>query len=104
PTRDGIIIFRADVTERKKQEELAREREAKLAESQDRLRLATEAADIGTFDFFPQTGELQFSDRSRELFGIPPDAEIDYETYLAGVHPDDRHIVHETVRSVREPG
>ena len=53
PTKDGIVIFRADITERKKQEALAHEREAKLKESQDRLRLATEAADIGTFDFYP---------------------------------------------------
>ena len=75
PTTDGIVIFRADITERKRHEELAREREAKLKESQDRLRLATEAADIGTFDFYPKTGELQFSDRSRELFGIPPEAD-----------------------------
>ncbi len=75
-----------------------------MKESQDRLRLATEAADIGTFDFFPKTRELQFSDRSRELFGIPPEAEVTYETYLAGVHPDDRHIVHETVQRVRQPG
>jgi len=104
PTKDGMIIFRADVTERKKQEQLAREREAKLKESQDRLRLATEAADIGTFDFFPKTRELQFSDRSRELFGIPPEMEVTYEIYLAGVHPDDRHIVTETVQRVRQPG
>ena len=104
PTKDGMIIFRADVTERKKQEQFAREREAKLKESQDRLRLATEAADIGTFDFFPNTRELQFSDRSRELFGIPPEMEVTYEIYLAGVHPDDRHIVTETVQRVRQPG
>ena len=104
PTKDGIVIFRADITERKQQEQLAQEREAKLRESQDRLRLATEAADIGTFDFFPSTGELQFSDRSRELFGIPAGVKVSYETYLAGVHPDDRHIVHETVRDVRQPG
>jgi PAS domain S-box-containing protein len=104
PTKDGIVIFRGDITERKKQEELAHEREAKLKESQDRLRLATEAADIGTFDFFPKTGELQFSDRSRELFGIPPEMKVTYETYLAGVHPEDRHIVHETVQRVRQPG
>lgn len=104
PTKNGIVIFRADITERKKQEQLAHEREAKLRESQERLQLATEAADIGTFDFFPSTGELQFSDRSRELFGIPPDMNVTYETYLAGVHPDDRHIVHETVARVRQPG
>jgi PAS domain S-box-containing protein len=104
PTKEGIVIFRADITERKKQEELAHEREAKLRESQERLQLATEAADIGTFDFFPATGELQFSDRSRQMFGIPPEMKVTYETYLAGVHPDDRHIVHETVARVRQPG
>jgi PAS domain S-box-containing protein len=104
PTGDGIVIFRADITERKRHEELAREREAKLKESQERLLLATEAADIGTFDFDPKTGELEFSDRSRELFGIPPETRMTYDIYLAGVHPDDRHIVHETVQRVRMPG
>ena len=79
PTKGGIVIFRGDITERKKQEQLAREREAELRESQDRLRLATEAADIGTFDFFPQTGELQLSDRSKELFGMPPETPVTYE-------------------------
>jgi PAS domain S-box-containing protein len=103
PTKEGIVIFRGDITERKKQEELSQEREAKLKESQDRLRLATEAADIGTFDFFPKTGELQLSDRSKELFGIPSEAKMTYETYLAGVHPGDRHIVRETVQRVRQP-
>jgi len=29
---------------------------------------------------------------------------VTYETYLAGVHSDDRHIVHETVHRVRQPG
>ncbi len=104
PTKDGILIFRADVTERKKQEQLAHEREAKLRESQERLQLATAAADIGTFDFFPSTGELEFSERSRQMFGILPDTKLTYETYLNGVHPDDRHIVHETVARVRQPG
>jgi PAS domain S-box-containing protein len=104
PTKDGIVIFRADITERKRQEAIAHERETKLRESQERLQLATEAADIGTFDFFPSTGELQFSDRSRQLFGIPPEMKVSYETYLTGVHPDDRHIVHETVERVGQPG
>ena len=104
PAKGGIVIFRADITERKTQEQLSQEREAKLKESQDRLRVATEAADIGTFDFYPQTGVLQLSDRSRELFGIPPEMTVTYEAYLAGVHPDDRHIVHETVQRVRQPG
>lgn len=104
PSKNGIVIFRADVTERREQERLANERETKLRESQERLRLATAAADIGTFDFYPSTGELEFSERSRELFGIPPEMAVTYETYLNGVHPDDRHIVHDTVARVRQPG
>jgi PAS domain S-box-containing protein len=104
PSKNGIVIFRADVTERREQERLAHERETKLRESQERLRLATEAADIGTFDFYPSTGKLEFSERSRQLFGIPPEMAVTYETYLNGVHPDDRHIVHETVARVRQPG
>ena len=104
PGSPGKHAVAALISERKKQEELAREREAKLKESQERLLLATEAADIGTFDFDPKTGELEFSDRSRELFGIPPETQMTYDIYLAGVHPDDRHIVHETVQRVRTPG
>jgi PAS domain S-box-containing protein len=104
PAKEGIVIFRADITEQKKQEAEAHEREAKLRESRERLQLATEAADIGTFDFIPNTGELLFSERSRQMFGIPPEVKMTYETYLNGVHPDDRHIVHETVERVRQPG
>jgi PAS domain S-box-containing protein len=104
PSKDGIVIFRADITEQKKKEALAHEGEAKLRESQERLQLATEAADIGTFDFFPNSGELQLSERSRQMFGIPPEVKVTYETYLDGVHPEDRHIVHETVERVRQPG
>jgi PAS domain S-box-containing protein len=103
PTKDGIVIFRADITDQKKQEALAQEREARLRESQERLQLATEAADIGTFDFFPSTGELQFSNRSRQIFGIPPEMKLNYDTYLAAIHPDDRHVVYETLGRVRQP-
>ena len=44
PTKGGIVIFRADVTEKRRREE-------RLKESEDLLRLATDAAGIGTFDY-----------------------------------------------------
>ncbi|MGI8819411.1 MAG: ATP-binding protein [Chthoniobacterales bacterium] len=103
PTKGGIVIFRADITPRKEQELLTRETESKLRESEDRLRLATEAAAIGTFDYFPQSGALEFSERAMELFGLPAKARPDYEAYLAAIHPDDRHIAHETVQRVLQP-
>ena len=104
PTKGGIVVFRADISARKEQELLARESELKLKESEDLLRLATEAAAIGTFDYYPQTGELRLSERGKELFGLAADAQPDYETYLAALHPEDRHVASETVRRVLDPG
>ena len=67
-----------------------REMEERLRIGEDRLRLATESAAIGTWDFNPITGVLLWDARCKELFGLPPDASVDYETFLAGLHPDDR--------------
>ena len=104
PTREGLVIFRGDVTERKKQEELLRESERRLHVLEQQSRLAVEAADVGIFDFYPPTGELRWSERCNELFGLPPQTRVDYNTYLSGIHPDDRHIIEETVEGVARPG
>jgi PAS domain S-box-containing protein len=104
PTGDGIVIFRADITDRKETEVRLRETGQKLKEMEERVRLAVEAADVGTFDFYPPTGELKWSPRCNEIFGLPPDAAADYATYVSGVHPEDRHIIHETVAGVLQPG
>ena len=103
PTKEGLVIFRADVTERKKQEELLHESQRKLKELEERSRLAVEAADVGTFDFYPPSGELRWSERCNELFGLPLDTKVDYETYIGAIHPDDRHIIRETVEGVLRP-
>ena len=104
PTKEGIVVFRADVTERKQQEALAREQELRLKENEALLRLAIEAADAGTFDYYPQTGALRLSDRCKELLGVSGKTEVRYEDYLNAIHPDDRHIVNDTVEAVLRPG
>ncbi len=103
PAADGLVIFRTDITERKEQEERMRESERKLQESEDRLRLAVEAADAGTFDYYPSTGRLRWSTRCKKLFGLGPNAEVNYETFLRGLHPDDRDRVDEIVTRVLQP-
>lgn len=104
PATDGLVIFRTDITERKRQEKRMRESERLLQESEDRLRLAIEAVDAGTFDFYPQTGDLRWSDRCKRLFGLSPEAKIDYDTFLRGLHPDDRDRVDELVARALRPG
>ena len=72
-------------------------------DSAERLRLAARAAQIGTFDFNPITGELVWDDRCRELFGLPADGPIDYTVFLAGLHPDDRDKADQAVRQALDP-
>jgi PAS domain S-box-containing protein len=80
-----------DVTEQ-------REAETALRESAERLRLATTAASIGTWDYHPKSGVLRWDDRCKALFGLPPDAEVTYDgVFLAGLHPDDRARTHAAV-------
>lgn len=58
--------------------------------SEERLRLATDAASIGTWDFNPVTGQLRWDDKCKALFGLPPESEVTYDTFLDRLHPDDR--------------
>ncbi len=67
-----------------------RRAEAALQKSELGMRLAVEVAGLGLWDFHPKTGELHWDVRCKAMFGQPADAEITYETFLNGVHPDDR--------------
>lgn len=63
--------------------------EDSLREAAERLRFATDAAQVGTWDYLPVTGELIWDDRCKSFFGLEPDDHVTYETFLAGLHPDD---------------
>ena len=63
---------------------------AQLRDAHDRLRLAVESGDIGTFDFSPITGGMVWSERCKSIFGLEPNAHVSYEVFLGCLHPDDR--------------
>jgi PAS domain S-box-containing protein len=102
PVRDdegnltNFVGVQNDVTQSKRTEE-------ELKGSEDRLRLAVQSTGLGTWDFNPVTGELRWDDRCKAMFGLPPDAEVDYEVFLAGLHPDDRERTHQVVRQALDP-
>ena len=75
-----------DLTERK-------HAEAALHEKEERLRLAKSAAGLGIHDYDVTSGKIQWDERVRELWGADPNEVITYETFLSGVHPDDRATV-----------
>ncbi len=93
----GILHTFADITERKRAEDALRDAEA-------RLRLAAETTDFGAFDFYPPSGELIWSAQAKRHFGLPPDAQVDYQVFLRGLHPKDRTRVNQLVTETMRPG
>lgn len=61
-----------------------------LAESTEQLQLATDAAELGLFDHNLLTDEIVWSERTKEHFGLPPDAPVARADLIAGWHPEDR--------------
>jgi len=92
----GFVKIIKDETERGRQAEAQRAAE-------ERWRLALDSGDIGTFDYDPVTGDLRWDARCKALFGLGPDAAVSYDTFLAGLHPDDRAPVDAAVRQALAP-
>ena len=97
---DNASLFQAlqrELTQRRKAEN-------ELADSEARLRLATEAAEIGTWDYDPASGELRWDVRCRQLFGLSPEAHVSYEgSFMTGLHPDDRERANAAVQRALDP-
>ena len=64
--------------------------EAALRESEERLAFSIEAAELGTFYCPMPLGRIEWNDKCKEHFWLPPDAEVDFERFYAILHPDDR--------------
>jgi PAS domain S-box-containing protein len=67
------------------------EAEAKLEFSEERLRLATDAADIGFWDVDVVQDLLFWPARVRRMFGMSEDEPVSLTDFYEGLHPDDRH-------------
>lgn len=81
-----------------------RRAEANLIHAETRLRLAQEAADIGTFDYDALTGELIWDRRCRAAFGIFDDRPVTFETaFFPGLHPEDRERIREELERALDP-
>jgi PAS domain S-box-containing protein len=76
---------------------------ATLHTLQDQLRLAVQATDLGIFDYDLVSGDLGWDTRVRTLFGLPPNAAVTYEAFLAALHPDDRVPVDQAVKAALDP-
>ncbi len=73
-------------------QDVTAQREADLGRelSEESLRLAAEAGEIGTWDLDLTTNTLTWSDRTRAMFGIAPGVPVGLDAdFYPGLHPDD---------------
>jgi PAS domain S-box-containing protein len=98
PTRDrdgvvtGAVVVAEDMTE-------IRAAEAEAAASQQRLRLAHEAAELGSWHWDMTTGVTVWDEALEAIYGMPPGGfDGTFEAWLATVHPDDQTRVLEAVQ------
>ncbi|KTF69027.1 ATP-binding protein [Sphingomonas sp. WG] len=64
--------------------------EARLRDSEERLRLAVDHADIGFWDVDVVNDALIWPARTKAMFGIFPHVPVTMQDFYDGLHPDDR--------------
>ncbi|HZH28996.1 MAG TPA: HWE histidine kinase domain-containing protein [Azospirillaceae bacterium] len=106
--RQAVSEFQI-LTEKVKQlsQEVLRRRQTEkmLRASEERLRLAVDAAEMGTWDFEVRSRKLEISPRLNEFLGLSADTEAGYEDILPAIHPEDRERVDRLIRSaLASPG
>jgi hypothetical protein len=85
-----------DITER-------RAAETALRESDLRLQLALEAAQIGIHEWHPQTGNIIWDDRLKNWWGLAVNRQPDYDFFMNQLHPDDHTTTQAAVNQALFP-
>jgi len=74
-----------------------RKAERSMRESEERMKLAAEAAHLGMWEWDLATNKVWIDGRARERIAYGDDSESDYSRFLRTVHPEDRDVVAQAV-------
>ena len=91
-----VIGVSRDTSERRVFEEAMRTSEA-------RLRAVTELVGIGIYAWDPRTGALEWDDRLRAMWGLPPGTPINEEIFEQRIHPNDLARVRAAIAACVDP-
>src|SRR5947209_4289688 len=75
-----------------------------LVEARERLELAVEAADLGTFYCPLPLDRIDWSAKAKEHFFLPPEAEVDFELFYSLIDAHDRGRVREAIERAVQRG
>jgi PAS domain S-box-containing protein len=74
-----------------------------IHKGQATLRIACDLAGLSPYTWDPQTNRLEWDGRLKAMWGLPPDAEIDYDIWRGAVHPEDLARVDAAVAGCVDP-
>ena len=80
-----------------------RESELALEASEERLRLATEHAEIGFWDVDLVNDHLIWPPRVKAMFGISPEIPVSMADFYQGLHPEDRDRTAQSFENACDP-
>jgi PAS domain S-box-containing protein len=86
----GYIGSCVDVTELMTKDEA-------LRDSEERMRLAAEAANLGIWEWDLTTNEIWATNARRALLGWPASGNVMFEDFISRVHPEDRSRLRQTI-------
>ncbi len=75
-----------------------------LRDSEDRLKFALDAGEVGSLEMSLETRKHTASDRALSFFGLPPGMQPSLEDLIACLHPDDRLAVDQSLQRTAETG
>ncbi|MBW3544796.1 MAG: PAS domain S-box protein, partial [Bacteroidetes bacterium] len=95
---EGVIMYGVDVTEQV-------EARKKIEESEEKLKLALESAQMGTWDYDPQKGQSHYSLLFSRIFGykIPP-VEWNYDLWMKHIAPEYKDYVNSQYQNALKTG
>lgn len=67
------------------------------------LSVVRELVGFSPYSWDPQSGALKWNDRIRAMWGLPPGAAVDVDTFRAGVHPEDWPRVEAAIARCADP-
>jgi diguanylate cyclase (GGDEF)-like protein/PAS domain S-box-containing protein len=94
---DFLLYMITDIT-------IWQERELEVAEREQALRRAQALGRLGSWEWFPDDGRVEWSDALREMLGVQPSTPLTYTTYASLVHPGDLGTLERTLANALRTG
>ncbi len=88
-----LILQAQDVSEQKRAEHALRHREQQLSRAQ-------EIANLGSWEWRPDSNDVYWSDQLYRIYGLHPGEAVTFDRYMGMVHPEDRARVKAAIEAV----